>query len=70
MKPMLKYSGGKSKELKYYLKYIENETYDRYFEPFFGGGATYFALNPKQAVINDLNSKLIDFYMDVKNNYD
>ena len=70
MKPMLKYSGGKSKELKYYLKYIENETYDRYFEPFLGGGATYFSLNPKQAVVNDLNSKLIDFYMDVKNNYD
>lgn len=70
MKPMLKYSGGKSKELKYYLKYMENETYDRYFEPFLGGGATYFSLNPKQAVVNDLNSKLIDFYMDVKNNYD
>lgn len=70
MKPMLKYSGGKSKELKYYLKYMENETYDRYFEPFLGGGATYFSLNPKQAIVNDLNSKLIDFYMDVKNNYD
>lgn len=70
MKPMLKYRGGKSKELKYYLKYIENETYDRYFEPFLGGGATYFSLNPKQAIVNDLNSRLIDFYMDVKNNYD
>lgn len=70
MKPMLKYRGGKSKELKYYLKYMENETYDRYFEPFLGGGATYFSLNPKQAIVNDLNSRLIDFYMDVKNNYD
>jgi DNA adenine methylase len=69
MKPMLKYGGGKSKELKYYLKYIENETYDKYFEPFFGGGATYFELNANQSVINDLNTKLIDFYMDVKNNY-
>ena len=28
MKPMLKYSGGKSKELKYYLNYIENEKFD------------------------------------------
>lgn len=70
MKPMLKYSGGKSKELKYFLKYIENEKFDRYFEPFFGGGATYFALEPHQAIINDLNKKLINFYLDVKNNFD
>lgn len=70
MKPMLKYSGGKSKELKYYLNYIENEKFDRYFEPFFGGGATYFALEPKNAIINDINSKLINFYVDVKNNFE
>lgn len=70
MKPMLKYAGGKSKELKYYLNYIENEKFDRYFEPFFGGGATYFALEPKNAVINDINSKLINFYVDVKNNFE
>ena len=67
MKPMLKYRGGKSKELKYFLKYIENEKFDRYFEPFFGGGATYFALEPHQAIINDLNKKLINFYLDVIN---
>lgn len=69
MKPMLKYRGGKSKELKYYLNHIENEKFDRYFEPFFGGGATYFALEPEQAVINDINSKLVNFYLDVKNNF-
>ena len=69
MKPMLKYRGGKSKELKYYLNHIENEEFNRYFEPFFGGGATYFALEPEQAIINDINSKLINFYSDVKNNF-
>ena len=67
---MLKYRGGKSKELKYFLKYIENEKFDRYFEPFYGGVATYFALEPHQAIINDLNKKLINFYLDVKNNFD
>ena len=68
MKPMLKYRGGKSKEIKFYEKYFRIE-YDRYFEPFFGGGATYFYFEPNKAVINDLNNKLISFYNDVKYNY-
>lgn len=68
MKPMLKYRGGKSKEIKFYEKYFRIE-YDRYFEPFFGGGATYFYFEPNKAVINDLNNKLIGFYNDVKYNY-
>lgn len=68
MKPMLKYRGGKSKEIKFYEKYFRIE-YDIYFEPFFGGGATYFYFEPNKAVINDLNNKLIGFYNDVKYNY-
>ena len=68
MKPMLKYRGGKSKEIKFYEKYFRIK-YDRYFEPFFGGGATYFYFEPNKAVINDLNNKLIGFYNDVKYNF-
>ena len=68
MKQMLKYRGGKSKEIKFYEKYFRIE-YDRYFEPFFGGGATYFYFEPNKAVINDLNNKLIGFYNDVKYNF-
>lgn len=34
-----------------------------------GGGALFFFLEPKQAVINDINSKLIDFYKGVRNDY-
>lgn len=70
MKPMLKYSGGKSRELKNYLYHFNNIKYERYFEPFFGGGATYFALEPHYGIINDINSKLINFYIDVKDNYE
>ncbi len=70
MKPILKYRGGKSKELKYYLKYIENEKFNVYFEPFFGGGATYFALETfEKAIVNDVNFRLMNFYSDVKNNF-
>lgn len=43
--------------------------YDRYIEPFFGGGAMYFYLEPEQAIINDLNKPLVDFYEGVRNNY-
>lgn len=69
MKPILKYSGGKSRELNNYIQHITSQKYEVYFEPFIGGGATYFYLEPKKAIINDVNSKLIDFYLDVKNNY-
>jgi len=37
-----------------------------YIEPFFGGGALFFHLEPKRAIINDINSKLISFYLGVK----
>lgn len=69
MKPIVKYRGGKSKELNNYIHHIRNEKFDVYYEPFIGGGATYFALEPQRAVINDVNSKLIALYNDVKNNY-
>lgn len=62
IRPILKYRGGKAKELKYYLKYIPS--FDTYFEPFLGGGATFFALNPAKAYIADINVRLIDFYRD------
>lgn len=45
------------------------DTYNRYIEPFFGGGAMYFYLMPKRAVINDLNSKLMKFYTGVRDDY-
>lgn len=68
MKPIIKYRGGKSKEIPQILPYIPQFT-GRYIEPFFGGGALFFYLEPHKAVINDINSKLISFYEDVKYNY-
>lgn len=68
MKPIIKYRGGKSKEISQILPYIPRFT-GKYIEPFFGGGALFFYLEPNKAIINDINKNLIDFYIDVKNNY-
>ena len=41
----------------------------RYIEPFFGGGALFFYFEPREAIINDINEKLIKFYKGVRNHY-
>lgn len=68
MKPLIKYRGGKSSEIPNIVKHIPIYK-GRYVEPFFGGGALFFHLEPKQAIINDINSKLIAFYNGVRDNY-
>jgi DNA adenine methylase len=68
MKPIIKYRGGKSNEIFNIEKHIPGYS-GRYIEPFFGGGALYFHLEPGRAVINDINSKLMAFYSGVKNDY-
>lgn len=67
IKPILKYRGGKSQELSNYLPYIPK--FNTYYEPFFGGGATFFALAPRRAYVADINHKLISFYQDLVTNY-
>lgn len=68
MKPLVKYRGGKSKEIIFFEKHIPNFK-GKYVEPFFGGGALYFYLEPKQAIINDINSKLVSFYQAVQRDF-
>lgn len=61
LKPLIKWSGGKSDEIKLFKDHFP-ETYDKYIEPFIGGGSVYFYLNPDNAVINDVHNELIDLY--------
>ncbi len=68
MNPVLKYRGGKSREIPRFLQYIPDD-FNRYIEPFFGGGAVYFYLEPDNAIINDLNQRLMTFYSQLRNNY-
>lgn len=68
MGPMLKYRGGKSKEISHFVNNMPYD-YGRYIEPFLGGGALYFYLEPKSAIINDVNEKLFLFYQEIKDMY-
>ena len=68
MRPMIKYRGGKSKEIPNIVWYLPRFS-GRYIEPFFGGGALFFYLEPQVAIINDINSKLMNFYRGVRDDY-
>ena len=68
MKPMIKYAGGKSREIEVIKKFIPKYK-GKYIEPFFGGEALYFYLEPEKAIINDVNLKLIEFYLGIRNEF-
>lgn len=63
--PFLKYVGGKSRLLPELLSRAPL-TYGRYYEPFVGGGAMFFALAPRHAVLNDANAALMACYRAVR----
>ncbi|MFW6281230.1 MAG: DNA adenine methylase [bacterium] len=66
MKPIIKWSGGKSKEIKFFNSYYP-ENFKRFIEPFVGGGAVFFDLNfDGENVINDIHPNLINFYKQIK----
>lgn len=65
MEPIIKWPGGKSTELVY-IEQLIPEKFERYIEPFFGGGAVFFHLTPKKAIINDTCEELILFYKFIK----
>lgn len=66
-KPIIKWAGGKRQLIKE-LKNLMPNRYERYFEPFIGGGALFFELKPINAFINDYNEELINLYKVVRDN--
>ena len=68
MRPVLKYRGGKSRELPSLLPYFPRK-YETYIEPFLGGGAVFFALEPERAILNDINKPLMTFYRQLRDSY-
>lgn len=64
--PFVKWAGGKRQLLDRISERLP-QTYNNYFEPFIGGGAVLFELQPERAVINDINASLINAYRIIAN---
>ena len=56
LNPIVKWSGGKKDEIKMF-KHLIPDNINTYLEPFVGGGAVFFHLNPAKSVISDLHKE-------------
>src|SRR5438309_601472 len=69
--PFVKWAGGKGQLLGQLAPFFpEPGSYHRYFEPFLGGGAVFFHLQPACAVLSDLNDELINAYEVIRDDLD
>ena len=67
--PYLKWAGGKRSMLRHLVPHVP-PSYGTYFEPFVGGGALFFALQPEKAVLSDVNRRLVRSYAAVCDDVD
>jgi DNA adenine methylase len=63
LQPIVKWPGGKEKELKYILP--NAPAFNRFFEPFVGGGSVFMAVNANEYYINDLSTELVSLYRNI-----
>jgi DNA adenine methylase len=68
--PFLKWPGGKRWLVPWLLEFIGERQFNRYYEPFLGGAALFFALRPRKAVLSDVNPDLINAYKQTKRHAD
>ena len=67
LSPILKWPGGKERELKYIIPGLPH-VINNYYEPFVGGGAVYTAISAKKYFINDKSKELISLYKSISSN--
>ncbi|BAZ85833.1 DNA adenine methylase [Dolichospermum compactum] len=68
-RPFLKWAGGKTRLISQYKDYFPQH-YQTYYEPFLGGGAVFFHLQPSHAVLTDINADLVLTYRCVRDNFE
>ncbi|MBN2835732.1 MAG: DNA adenine methylase [Candidatus Delongbacteria bacterium] len=69
--PFLKWVGGKRQLMPLIVEHLPKNIKEfKYIEPFIGGGAVFFSLQPKNAIINDYNEELINVYIAIKDHLD
>lgn len=67
-RPLLKWAGGKTQMIPNLIEAIP-KSFNKYIEPFIGGGALFFHLSPKSAVIADSNPELINLYQQIAKDF-
>ncbi len=71
MRPLLKWAGGKRSLVERILGFFPDDHRERsYHEPFIGGGAVFFSLEPERGSVNDVNQRLMNFYRVVRDSPD
>ena len=66
-RPIVKWAGGKWQLLPVFSLYFPSPSQiDRYFEPFLGGAAVFFHLQPPRSFLSDSNAELIEVYQVVQ----
>ena len=65
LSPIIKWPGGKEKELKYIIP--NAPTFNRFIEPFVGGGSVFMGIESEEYLINDFSSELIELYRSIEN---
>ena len=64
LSPIIKWPGGKEKELKYIIPNAPQ--FERFIEPFVGGGSVFMGIESRKYLINDFSSELIELYRSIK----
>jgi DNA adenine methylase len=64
-RPFVKWAGGKTRVVPQILEFFPVE-FERYYEPFLGGGALYFSISPQNGCLNDINCVLIEAYLHIR----
>ena len=68
-KPFLKWAGGK----KWFVNQERDRLlldFNRYIEPFLGGGSVFFYINPQQAILSDINAELVNAYICLRDEFE
>jgi DNA adenine methylase len=65
-RPFLKWAGGKGQLMAQLEPLLPARPVRRYFEPFLGSAALFFALRPREATLSDVNAELVDCYRAVQ----
>lgn len=72
VQPFLRWAGGKrwlARLIAPKITEFINDSHGRYFEPFLGGGAMFFAVAPQRAHLSDSNENLISTFCLVRDRY-